>query len=182
MGETTPIPEAAYRDEYLQATELLLSEGYEHYEVSNFARPGFKGRHNQAYWELSPYLGLGNSAHSFRGGRRRWNLRDWPAYQEARMAGNPPWVSEEHLGPEEVRLERIWLGLRTEGGLVVQNPPAPVADLIKRWVAQELAEREGDSLRLTSRGWLLLDELAVDFDRALARSQMGSGKTQPLTG
>jgi len=79
-GRTTRPGGRRCRDEYLAAADTLAAAGYEHYEVSNFALPGFQSRHNQAHWDGSPYLGLGNGAHSFLGGRRLWNERDWRVY------------------------------------------------------------------------------------------------------
>jgi len=172
-GEVIPLDEEAYRDQYLEASQRLRSEGYEHYEVSNFCLPGAKSRHNQAYWELRPYLGLGNSAHSFRGHRRRWNLRDWPGYQNARYAGDPPWESQEHLGPAEILLERIWLGLRTVNGLEMEDLPAAALPTIHRWVSRGEAMVENESLRLTPEGWLVLDDLAVEMEGILNQESMG---------
>ena len=79
-GSEFPVDEGQYRDEYLTAVELLRDAGYQHYEVSSFSYPGFESRHNSAYWDGRPYLGLGNSAHSYSGFYRRWNVRDWGAY------------------------------------------------------------------------------------------------------
>src|SRR5256714_12339352 len=77
-------------DMFLAACELLAAEGYEHYEISNWARPGFECVHNLGYWEGRPYLGLGPGAHSFRGDRRWWNLRPPHQYIEAVSAGRRP--------------------------------------------------------------------------------------------
>jgi oxygen-independent coproporphyrinogen-3 oxidase len=178
-GEVTPLHEEAYREEYLVASQRLVSEGYEHYEVSNFCLPGAESRHNLTYWELRPYLGLGNSSHSFRGRKRRWNLRDWPAYQKARDEGRPPWGSEEDLGPSEILLERVWLGLRTVNGLPVGELSGSAMSLVRRWVSRGEAVVEGDRLRLTPEGWLVLDDLSVDLEGALTR---GSNDDAPAPG
>ena len=77
--ETLPT-EGRYEQEYLLAVDRLAEAGYEAYEVSNFARPGFASQHNSVYWSGEPYVGLGNGAHSYRHPVRRWNLRDWDAY------------------------------------------------------------------------------------------------------
>ncbi|MGI9626144.1 MAG: radical SAM family heme chaperone HemW, partial [Longimicrobiales bacterium] len=74
--------EGRYRDEFLAARDAMTEAGYVHYEVSNFALPGSESRHNQAYWNDAQYLGLGNGAHSYYGGRRWWNHRSWPRYLE----------------------------------------------------------------------------------------------------
>jgi putative oxygen-independent coproporphyrinogen III oxidase len=80
-GRETPIDEESYRREYLHAVEFLTGAGFDHYEVSNFARDGLVSRHNSVYWSGEPYLGLGNGAHSFVSPVRRWNLRDWEDYR-----------------------------------------------------------------------------------------------------
>ncbi|MGZ6202597.1 MAG: hypothetical protein ACXWM6_13880, partial [Thermodesulfobacteriota bacterium] len=88
--------------------------GYIHYEVSNFAR-GMKyaSRHNQKYWDHSPYLGLGPSAHSFQPNRRWWNHRSLDQYLAAINAGNLPVEETESLTMEQLRLEALYLGLGT---------------------------------------------------------------------
>ena len=96
-GDVSSPSDEDYRSEFLLAAERLTSEGYRHYEVSNFALPGFESRHNQAYWRGAPYLGLGNGAHSFRSNRRRWNIREWEEYQRACEGGNSPVSGEEVL-------------------------------------------------------------------------------------
>lgn len=114
----TPRPSSArYREEYLAAAELFVAAGYEHYEVSNFALPGFASRHNSAYWTGASYLGLGNGAHSFHDGRRWWNERDWEAYRALVAQNGHGRAGEERPSPDQSRLESLWLGLRTARGL-----------------------------------------------------------------
>jgi oxygen-independent coproporphyrinogen-3 oxidase len=98
---------------------ILAAAGYQHYEVSNYARPGFPCRHNLAYWSHANYLGLGPSAHSFRRedgwarARRRWNVADLGAYCARLADDRQPVDSEEALGKQELFGERILLELRT---------------------------------------------------------------------
>ncbi|MEJ2678187.1 MAG: coproporphyrinogen III oxidase, partial [Gemmatimonadota bacterium] len=89
--------EEAYGAEYLEAATRLTAAGYEHYEVSNFARPGYASRHNRAYWVGAPYLGVGVGAHSYVPPRRWWNMRDWSAYANALAGGSLPVAGEESL-------------------------------------------------------------------------------------
>lgn len=163
-----PAPrEARYREEFLLASERLVAEGYRHYEVSNFALPGYECRHNRVYWNREPYLGLGNGAHSFRHAYRRWNLRSWHDYRIAARSGRPTWQEEEVLTEEDARLERIWLGLRTDRGVTLEELDPSVRELARRWSREGWArEREG-TLGLTPEGWLLLDALTVELDSAL---------------
>ncbi len=169
VGEgRAPMPvEGRYRDEYLLAVETLVAEGYEHYEVSNFSRPGFNSRHNRACWEHAPYLGLGNGAHSYHAGRRWWNVRDWSEYaaQVARTGSGRAQI--EVLNEEQSRLEALWLGLRTAAGVdatVLGDSAAPV---LRGWEARGLASRTHGRTRLAAEGWLILDDLALELDQAL---------------
>ena len=73
-GESTPPPDERYAAEYLLAHQALRAAGFEHYEVSNAGRPGYRARHNSAYWRRAPFIGLGPSAHSALAGRRSWNV------------------------------------------------------------------------------------------------------------
>ncbi len=103
--------------QYSMLCETLAEAGYNHYEISNFAQPGFEAVHNSAYWRHVPYVGLGPGAHSFleKNGApiRRWNKSDLQAYIE-----NPLEVSEyESLTSEQLTLEHIMLGLRTAEGV-----------------------------------------------------------------
>ncbi len=165
-GEVSSPHDESYREQFLEASARLTSEGYRHYEVSNFALPGFEARHNRACWESAPYVGLGNSAHSFRAPRRRWNLRDWKAYRMASLEGGSPWDSEEELSPEDARLERIWLGLRTDRGVRTGDLKPAARALVEGWVSKGDATLADGALRLTPTGWLLLDHMVVELDLA----------------
>ncbi len=76
-----------YATEYLMAHDALERHGFEHYEVSNAGRPGYRARHNSAYWRRAPFIGLGPSAHSESGGRRAWNVREWADYEHRIQGG-----------------------------------------------------------------------------------------------
>jgi oxygen-independent coproporphyrinogen-3 oxidase len=103
---------------FIKTAEFLEDVGYIHYEVSNFAREiKFTSRHNQKYWDHSPYLGLGPSAHSFQSNQRWWNHRSLNRYLAAIDAGNPPIKEIEILTMEQLRLEALYLGLRTKKGV-----------------------------------------------------------------
>ena len=166
--------EGRYREEYLYATETLAHAGYRHYEVSNFALPGFASRHNRACWEGAPYLGLGNGAHSHHGERRWWNERDWAAYAEGIMRSGRARAGDEVLSAEQSRLESLWLGLRTAEGLEEKQLEATARPVLRRWEAAGWALRSAGRTRLTPRGWLLLDELTVQLESALGESSTPS--------
>jgi oxygen-independent coproporphyrinogen-3 oxidase len=163
-GREQGVDEELYRDEFLEAAETLTREGFEHYEVSNFARPGLASRHNGAYWTGEAYLGLGNGAHSYAPPVRRWNLRSWEAYRAKATAGERPEEGRELLDGDALRLERIWLGLRTSAGLAMEGLGEGAKGLVAEWVRDGRAVRAGARVRLTAAGWLLLDRLAVELD------------------
>jgi len=164
--ETLP-SERRYEQEYLLAVDRLAESGYEAYELSNFARPGFASRHNSVYWSGEPYIGLGNGAHSYRHPVRRWNLRDWDAYR-ARAEGSGLAVDDqEELDPGKVRMERIWLGLRTRRGISLRDLPSSARDRVACWEESALAVAEGNVVRLTPKGWLVMDRLTVELDADL---------------
>ncbi|MDH3206743.1 MAG: radical SAM family heme chaperone HemW [Gemmatimonadota bacterium] len=163
-GREPPVDAERYREEFLLAAERLAAAGYEHYEVSNFARDGLLSRHNGAYWDGRPYLGLGNGAHSYRHPVRSWNVRDWEAYRARVLAGESAEEEREELTAEAAALERVWLGLRTREGLARASLGPRGLALAETWIGQRLADFLGDRVRLTPLGWLELDRLAVDLD------------------
>ncbi len=162
-GRAPSVDEEQYREEFLLAARMLRAEGFEHYEVSNFARPGRASRHNAVYWDGRPYLGLGNGAHSYAHPLRRWNLRDWSAYSRKATAGELPEDDRETVGASERRLERIWLALRTASGLPMNELSERGRERVGAWRAEGLAEVSDGVLRLTTEGWLLLDRLALEL-------------------
>lgn len=166
-GREATAAEESYADEYLEAARRLSEAGYEHYEVSNFARPGYQARHNSVYWTGLPYLGLGNGAHSYAHPIRRWNLRDWADYRGAAREGRLPVEGEETLDGASLRLERIWLALRTRAGLRAASLTTEGRAALEEWVLADLAQREAGIFRLTPRGWLSTDRLTLDLDARL---------------
>lgn len=157
-GEVTPVDEDQYAAEFLEADATLSDAGFEHYEVSNYALPGRRARHNSAYWRRAPFVGLGPSAHSGWGRHRRWNLRDWAAYERAMAGGESPVAGAERLDDTEVELEELYLGLRTREGVPAGRLPP---ETTRPWLSAGWADARGERLRLTPEGWLRLDALAA---------------------
>ena len=155
-GTASPPPDERYADEYLAAHERLEMAGFDHYEVSNAGRPAYRSRHNSAYWSGADYLGLGPSAHSYRGSERRWNVREWVDYQSRSEGGASIVAGTETLGDAERLLERRYLGLRTSQGVPLADLPPGVPE---RWCAERWATVSGGVVRLTVEGWLRLDAL-----------------------
>lgn len=166
-GRERMTDDIVYEREYLRAFEVLDAAGYSAYEVSNFARPGRASRHNQAYWRHAPYLGIGPGSHSFLPPDRSWNVRDWDAYALRLREGRDPTEGRERLGEQELRLERIWLGLRCESGLLLRDLAAPQQERVRFWQGQAWARLDHGRIRLTPAGWLQLDRLALDLDAAV---------------
>jgi oxygen-independent coproporphyrinogen-3 oxidase len=167
-GEVPPVDEERYAAEFLQAHDALRAHGYEHYEISNAARPGHRARHNSAYWRRAPFIGLGPSAHSGFGNERRWNVRDWAVYQPLLEAGKSPLAGREVLDSAAIRLEELYLGLRTAEGLTSERIPVTLA---QAWEDHGWATQRAGRLRLTTEGWLRLDALVPAIqDRAAAVS------------
>jgi putative oxygen-independent coproporphyrinogen III oxidase len=143
-------------DKYALATELLGGVGLEWYEISNWARPGHRCRHNELYWAQGDYLGLGCAAHSHRAGRRWWNLRTPERYIAAVSEGASTVAASEVLDDDERRIEALQLSLRTDTGV----PPGSLA-AEDRQVLDELVEERDQRLHLTPAGRLLANEVAV---------------------
>ena len=157
-GAVPPPDPDRQADMFGTACDLLREAGYEHYEVSNWAKPGFECRHNLGYWQRRPYLGLGAGAHSYRDGRRWWNLRPPERYMEAVESGHLPTGDEERLSPEDERLEEVFLKLRILEGLPAVEVDADVATGL---LDDGLLVRSKGHLVPTERGMLLLNELVL---------------------
>jgi oxygen-independent coproporphyrinogen-3 oxidase len=121
-GEFSIPGEEVQYEFFMKTSQFLKDAGYTHYEVSNFARETeYASRHNQKYWDHSPYLGLGPAAHSFQNDRRWWNHRSVDRYIAAVNAGNPPVAESEVLTMEQLRLEALCLCLRTKKGISFED-------------------------------------------------------------
>ena len=116
-GLTAPMDDSLQKECYRAAIEAAAREGLEHYEISNFARPGRRCRHNLTYWHNEPYLGIGPAAASYVGGVRRTNRPDLEAYLRAVGAGEDPPHEEERLGKRMTMAETMMLGLRLIEGV-----------------------------------------------------------------
>jgi oxygen-independent coproporphyrinogen-3 oxidase len=159
-GEITEAPDEAYAEDFLLAHDMLTEAGFDHYEVSNYARPGMRSRHNSCYWLGIPWAGIGPAAHEFDGARRRWNVGPYAQWVRAVRGGQDPIEGEEVLSTENRNAERVYLGLRTSEGLVLTEREA---SRVRPWIDSAWATVEGARLRLTPEGWLRLDALAASL-------------------
>jgi putative oxygen-independent coproporphyrinogen III oxidase len=140
------------------ACEVLREASYGHYEVSNWARPGFECVHNLGYWERRPYVGLGAGAHSYRENHRWWNVRPPEEYLARVQAGELPIGGDERLEPGDAYLEEVFLRLR-----ILEGVPASWVDDGKAepFLQSGLLEDRDGALVPTERGMLLLNELVL---------------------
>jgi oxygen-independent coproporphyrinogen-3 oxidase len=157
-GEVKPVDEATYAAEYLAADQALAAHGFEHYEVSNAARKGHRARHNSAYWRRAPFIGLGPSAHSGFATERRWNVREWAAYERIIAAGKSPMEGRELLDAAAIALEDLYLSLRTSHGAHLDRLPPAVR---VEWEQAGWASVTDDRIHLSPEGWLRLDGLVA---------------------
>jgi oxygen-independent coproporphyrinogen-3 oxidase len=158
-------------DMYYSAEEKLSLAGYRHYEISNFALPGYECRHNIIYWRLEPYLGLGAGAHSYVNEERRSNLTDPMDYLSSIMSlGSAVAESEVFSKADEMSTVMI-LGLRMAGGVgeegFYRRFGISMRDVfgkaIAKGVARGLLEWDGDRLKLTRYGLMLSNEAMLEF-------------------
>jgi oxygen-independent coproporphyrinogen-3 oxidase len=160
-------PEESFEGEFLEAHKQLRAAGFDHYEVSNYARGNSHSRHNRAYWRRSAYAGLGPSAHEFDGRSRRWNADAYAHWVTLLSAGNDPIAGSEELSEEQAIAEEVYLRLRTSDGLVIS---ADERTRTERWIDAGWATLGSDStLRLTALGWLRLDHIASDLTMLRSR-------------
>jgi len=144
------------------AMQMIEHAGFEHYEISNYARPGFASLHNRGYWAGHDYLGIGPSAFSTVGLQRLQNVCDYRAYSDRVLAGESAVSSTENLTPEMKRTERIALALRTQDGISsseLSQWPNESCEFVNLGLLREL----NGNFILTPRGKLLADSVAEAF-------------------
>lgn len=162
---------------YLDACAMLRDYGYEHYEISNFARPAFASRHNLKYWTGGEYLGFGPSAASDFTGKRFTIVRDLPGYIAGIREKGEVLSECEAIALRERAGEYVMLRLRISEGISAAEyersflmPFAPLEKLLERFAEKGLAERFGERWRLTEQGWLLSNRIIVALLEAQERS------------
>ena len=169
-----PVREETERTMYIDCIERLSAAGFEHYEISNFARPGRRSRHNQVYWSGGPYHAVGPGATRYVDGRRETNHRSTFTYLKRVMAGNSPVAESEQLPPEDRARERLVFGLRLMEGVdanqFAQQTGYQIGQLaeecLDRYVQLGFLQWIGSRLRLTREGLLVSDSLWPDLLRA----------------
>ena len=172
-GKLPPADEALAADQFEELTQALIQSGYEHYEISNFARADQKGvvqyaRHNTAYWQRKPYLGVGPSAHSYNGFSRQYNIANNARYIAVIQQGEVPAEREELTVADQVN-DYLLTGLRTQWGCSLTELNKLLGMDFTHQQAEDLSAMfasgwlvcEGDWLRLTQAGKLFADRVAA---------------------
>jgi oxygen-independent coproporphyrinogen-3 oxidase len=170
-GQIVAAPEELERAMYAAAMDDLAAAGFEQYEISSFARPGYRCRHNQVYWSGRPYFGFGPGAARYINGRRESNHRSVTTWLKRVLAGESPVGDAETLSPEERARERIVLGLRRTEGLDRDEFRRETGFDVEMLAAAALARHHraglleiiGSRIRLTREGRFLADSVIVDF-------------------
>jgi len=164
-GECTVPGEELQYQFFMKTSEILENAGYIHYEVSNFARGmTYASRHNQKYWDHTPYLGLGPAAHSFQGNRRWWNHRSVEKYVQLLMGSEFPIEETERLTMEQMALESLYLGLRTKMGVNLDETWNYVGEgFINQLLTEELITIRNGFLCPTRSGLAVADGLTALF-------------------
>ncbi len=186
-GRYVEASEEQCRRQYDILCRCLGRSGYHHYEISNFAKPGFEAVHNSAYWRRAPYIGLGPGAHSLTGNVRSWNSQELPHRQQDETSScNPDRISScnpdstscqtssrnpsgklatysrnfETLSPEDIRVERIMLSLRTDKGLKATELYS-LADraVINSLLSEGALEKQGGSICIPESRLFTSDEI-----------------------
>jgi putative oxygen-independent coproporphyrinogen III oxidase len=163
-GAITSPGEDIQHDMFVMTSEFLADRGYLHYEVSNFAR-GAKNisHHNSRYWDHTPYLGLGPSAHSFDGRSRWWDHRDLDIYSRKIRCGESPVEGREKLSGDQLLLERLYFGFRTLRGNDLEDiiGGKKGEEILEKLIAGTLVTIEDGRVIPTIKGMLFADRLPV---------------------
>lgn len=190
-GRYVEASEEQCRRQYDILCRCLGRSGYHHYEISNFAKPGFEAVHNSAYWRRAPYIGLGPGAHSMTGNVRSWNSQELPHRQQDETSScNPDRISScnpdstscqtssrnpsgklatysrnfETLSPEDIRVERIMLSLRTDKGLkATELYSLTDSTVVDALLSEGALERQGASIRIPEDHLFTSDEIVREL-------------------
>lgn len=170
-GKIRSPEETEQNQEFYYMKDFLKDNGFDHYEISNFGKPGFHSKHNSAYWKSEPYLGIGPSAHSYNGHlERSWNIANNPIYIKNLNQNILP-IEKEILTEKDRFNEMIMIGLRTIWGVdlnkINQNFSSEVIDYlnqeIKSKIESGILKIENNYLKIPEKHWFLADGIASDL-------------------
>lgn len=169
-GKVKPLDEEQSAAQFEQLMEELAGAGYEHYEISNFSKPGFHSRHNSAYWQGEHYMGIGPSAHSFDGDSRQWNIANNHAYIHSLALDEIP-STVEILTQENKINEYLMTSLRTSQGASLRYIEELFGSSVKEqleknaepFIKSNWLEKKEHIIRTTSAGKLMADRIASEL-------------------
>jgi oxygen-independent coproporphyrinogen-3 oxidase len=169
-GKLNPVDEETAASQFDIMVKAMKENGFDHYEVSNFGKPGFYSKHNTSYWLGKHYLGVGPSAHSFDAKSRSWNVANNSRYIKALEKNELP-IETEELALQTQYNEYIMTSLRTIWGVSVEKIreefkvdfEAKFETELKRFENEGWIEKEGDTWKVTEEGMLMADGIAAEF-------------------
>lgn len=169
-GNIEQISEEENIAQFEQLMQAMENAGYRHYEISNFAKPGYESKHNSSYWNGTPYLGCGAAAHSYNGASRRWNISDIEQYIIG-IEKEQPLFQEEHLSIQEKYNDTILTRLRTSKGIctkdIQENFGSDIAAYMAKAAAPHIAsgclEQSQGCISLTRKGIFISDYIIRDL-------------------
>ncbi|NND14947.1 MAG: radical SAM family heme chaperone HemW [Eudoraea sp.] len=169
-GKVSNIDEGAAHAQFEYMVKTLESDGYDHYEISNFGKPGFYSRNNTAYWMGKPYMGIGPSAHSYNGIERSWNVRNNKKYLDAIHDNRLP-ATVEKLSQVDQYNEMVMTGLRTKWGVDLlelvekfgEKYASYALDQAQTHLNNGVLILEDQKLRSTAKGKFLIDGIASEL-------------------
>ena len=170
LNKAKPVDSDRQANQFLLLMQWLRDAGYEHYEVSNFAKPGYRSRHNSSYWKGDKYLGIGPSAHSFNGCTRQWNISNNQRYISSIMTGVLPREIEVLTEANQLN-EYIMISLRTIEGMDLQvieekwgaEKSTMINQQLQSYLHKGLAKRNDTSIKLTDQGMLVADGISSNL-------------------
>jgi oxygen-independent coproporphyrinogen-3 oxidase len=165
-GKVKECAEALSTKMYDVMMEMLEKAGYEHYEISNFAKTGYRSKHNSSYWNDSIYLGLGAAAHSYNRKSRQWNISDIEKYIEAIENGEIP-AEKELIDPATHYNDTITTVLRTKEGIDITKVEEPYKSYLLKNAEKAIAsgnlQIKDERLSLTRQGLYISDSVMADL-------------------
>lgn len=169
-GLVNPNSEEIESELYGFVSDAMTECGYDHYEVSSYAKPGYEARHNGKYWELRNYIGLGPSAHSFYNGKRWNNVRSIGGYADALNDGKLPRENETEPGKDELLFEYVLTSLRSRGIEFKKYEEISGKDFLKEkeeavkvLIENKMAEIKDERFKLTRKGFSISDEIIAKY-------------------
>jgi len=164
--EKAPVDPELQSEQFLMTMEILTKAGYEHYEISNFSKSGFRSRHNSSYWSGEKYIGLGPSAHSYNGKSRQWNVSNNTIYIKS-LYENSHSFDVETLTTVQKLNEYIMTSLRTIEGLNLEKLTVGEQKIIRqqarKYIERRMMVQQQEYLKLTNMGKLMADGIAADL-------------------